>query len=57
MTTGVVAQGCPVHEGFDPLSPQYLDDPFAVMAALPLEEPPAECVGFRGFFTGSGLLV
>jgi hypothetical protein len=38
MTTGVVAQGCPVHEGFDPLSPQYLDDPFAVMAALPLEE-------------------
>jgi hypothetical protein len=40
MTTGVVAQGYPVHEGFDPLSSQYLDDPFAVMAALPLEEAP-----------------
>jgi cytochrome P450 len=50
MTTGVVAQGCPVHEGFDPLSPQYLDDPFAVMAALPLEEAPvffAPSIGYH----------
>jgi cytochrome P450 len=40
---------CPVHEGFDPLSRQYLADPFAVMAALPLEEAPvffAPSVGY-----------
>src|SRR5579862_9176315 len=30
---------CPVHAGFDPLSPAFLDDPFAVMAALPRETP------------------
>jgi cytochrome P450 len=30
---------CPVHAGFDPLSPVFLDDPFAVMAALPRETP------------------
>jgi hypothetical protein len=50
-TTGGVAEGCPVHEGFDPLSPQYLADPFAVMAALPLEEAPvffAPSIGYRG---------
>src|SRR4051794_24245493 len=31
---------CPVHEGFDPLSEEFLADPYAVMAALPLEETP-----------------
>lgn len=35
-----VAPGCPVNAGFDPLSPAYLDDPYAVMAALPLAEAP-----------------
>jgi hypothetical protein len=40
MTTGAVAQGCPGHQGFDPLSLQYLADPFAVMAVLPLDEKP-----------------
>jgi hypothetical protein len=38
MTTDAVAQGCPVHESFDPLSPEYLADPYAVLASLPLEE-------------------
>jgi len=38
MTTTNLAIGCPVHEEFDPLSPAYLADPYAVMAALPLAE-------------------
>jgi cytochrome P450 len=33
-----VAPGCPVHSGFDPLSPRYLEDPFAVMRELPAGE-------------------
>jgi cytochrome P450 len=31
---------CPVHAEFDPLSDAFLADPYAVMAALPLEETP-----------------
>src|SRR3954464_1334571 len=31
---------CPVHAGFDPLSDEFLADPYAVMAALPLHETP-----------------
>jgi cytochrome P450 len=31
---------CPVHEDFDPLSEEFLADPYAVMAALPLDEAP-----------------
>ncbi|MEO8449784.1 MAG: cytochrome P450 [Gemmatimonadota bacterium] len=29
--------GCPVHADFDPLSPTFLADPFAVLASLPRE--------------------
>ena len=39
MTTEV-APGCPVRAEFDPLSPAYLADPYAIMAALPLAEAP-----------------
>ena len=35
-----VAPGCPVHSEFDPLSPHYLQDPFAVMRELPAREAP-----------------
>ena len=35
-----VAQGCPVHDQFDPLGDAFLRDPYAVMHALPLEETP-----------------
>src|SRR4051794_28092658 len=35
-----VAPGCPVHSQFDPLSPHYLEDPFAVMRELPAPEQP-----------------
>src|SRR3954447_8938347 len=31
---------CPVHAGFDPLAEDFLADPYAVMAALPLDETP-----------------
>jgi cytochrome P450 len=39
MTTTTV-HGCPVDESFDPLSPEFLADPYAVMAAMPLAETP-----------------
>ncbi|MFZ1993260.1 MAG: cytochrome P450 [Solirubrobacteraceae bacterium] len=33
-------QGCPVERRFDPLSPQFLADPFAVMASLRVADRP-----------------
>jgi cytochrome P450 len=45
-----VAPGCPVNAAFDPLSPAYLDDPCAIMAALPLAEAPifyAPSIGYH----------
>jgi cytochrome P450 len=36
----VAPPGCPVHSEFDPLSPHYLEDPFAVMRELPAREEP-----------------
>ena len=38
MTTATVP-GCPVNESFDPLSPEFLADPYAVMAKLPGQSP------------------
>ena len=38
MTTHAHA-ACPVHADFDPLSPTFLADPFAVLASLPCETP------------------
>jgi len=35
-----LSDACPVQAGFDPLSPAFLEDPFAVMATLPLREEP-----------------
>jgi cytochrome P450 len=31
---------CPVREDFDPLAPEFLADPYAVLASLPAEEAP-----------------
>jgi cytochrome P450 len=31
---------CPVHAGFDPLSDDFLADPYAIMTGLPLDETP-----------------
>ena len=40
MARVVAAAGCPVDEGFDPLSTGFLADPYAVLASLPAEEMP-----------------
>jgi len=32
--------GCPVEAGFDPLAPEYLADPIAVLEALPAGSRP-----------------
>jgi cytochrome P450 len=40
MTTTGTVHGCPVDDSFDPLSPDFLADPYVVMAALPREEQP-----------------
>ena len=48
--TADVTPGCPVDAAFDPLSPAYLDDPYAILAALPLAEAPifyAPSVGYH----------
>jgi cytochrome P450 len=48
--TAEVAPGCPVNAAFDPLSPAYLDDPYAILAALPLAEAPifyAPSIGYH----------
>jgi cytochrome P450 len=40
---------CPVDETFDPLSPDYLADPYAILAALPHREQPvfyAPAIGY-----------
>jgi cytochrome P450 len=50
MTTGAVGQGCPVHQSFDPLSPEYLADPYAVMAGLPLQETPVFFAPSIGYY-------
>jgi cytochrome P450 len=39
MRTAIV-HGCPVDESFDPLSPEFLADPYAAMAKLPGAEKP-----------------
>ena len=40
MTTNASVPGCPVDESFDPLSAQFLADPYAVMAGLPANGAP-----------------
>jgi len=40
MTQAPAVHGCPIDESFDPLSPDFLADPCAVMAALPREGRP-----------------
>jgi len=40
MRTTASLQHCPVVESFDPLSPEFIADPYAIMAALGLDEAP-----------------
>jgi cytochrome P450 len=37
MTTSASAYGCPVDESFDPLSPEFLADPYAALAGQPAD--------------------
>lgn len=39
-----------MHESFDPLSPEYLADPYAVLASLPLEEGPVFYAPSIGYY-------
>ena len=41
---------CPVRENFDPLSEEFLTDPFAVLATLPLEEMPVFYAPTLGYY-------
>ena len=50
MTT---SPGCPVDESFDPLSPEFLADPFAVMAALNLDGAPVFFAPSIGYYVVS----
>jgi len=40
MRTTAAVPGCPVDESFDPLSPEFLADPYAVLAGLPGDGAP-----------------
>jgi cytochrome P450 len=53
MTTGTVP-GCPVDESFDPLSPEFLADPYAVMANLPHGRAPVFFAPSIGYYVVTG---
>jgi cytochrome P450 len=50
MPTTDAAPGCPVHEGFDPLSEHYLADPYAVLAGLPTSGEPVFYAPSIGYY-------
>ena len=45
--------GCPVDESFDPLSPEFLADPYAVLAALNLDGAPVFFAPSIGYYVVS----
>jgi len=50
MTTTGAVRGCPVNESFDPLSADFLADPYAVLAALPRPEQPVFFAPSIGYY-------
>jgi cytochrome P450 len=50
MTQAPAVHGCPVDESFDPLSQDFLADPYAVLAALPREEQPVFFAPSIGYY-------
>jgi cytochrome P450 len=50
MSATPMERGCPVVEWFDPLSPEYLADPYAVLAALPVPEAPVFFAPSIGYY-------
>ncbi len=49
-TTPATVPGCPVDESFDPLSPEFLADPYAAMSALPLASTPVFFAPSIGYY-------
>src|ERR1700722_9951082 len=50
MAQAPAANGCPVDESFDPLSQDFLADPYAALAALPREEQPVFFAPSIGYY-------
>jgi len=50
MTTATTGPGCPVDESFDPLSSEFLADPYAVMAKLPAHGAPVFFAPSIGYY-------
>jgi cytochrome P450 len=50
MTQAPAVHGCPVDESFDPLSQDFLADPYAALAALPREEQPVFFAPSIGYY-------
>ena len=50
MTQAPAVHGCPVDESFDPLSPDFLADPYLAMAALHREEQPVFFAPSIGYY-------
>jgi cytochrome P450 len=46
----MAANRCPVHEDFDPLAPEFLADPYAVLAAPPPRAVPLFCAPSIGYY-------
>ena len=45
-----MTSACPAHGDFDPLSPEFLADPYAVLAGLPLAEAPVFYAPSIGYY-------
>ena len=50
MTATFTRDGCPVDDAFDPLSPDHLADPYAVLAALPAGGAPVFYAPSIGYY-------
>jgi cytochrome P450 len=49
-TPAGAAPGCPVNESFDPLAPEFLADPYAVLAGLPAGHAPVFYAPSIGYY-------
>ena len=50
MTTTAAGPGCPVDESFDPLSPEFLADPYTALAGRPENEAPVFFAPSIGYY-------
>ena len=54
ITPAGAAPGYPVNESFDPLSPEFLADPYDVMARLPRDHKPVFFAPSIGYYVVTG---